>query len=331
MSHTVKIILGVFCVLLIVFPLRSNPYPVQVAINAITYSLLGLAFVFSMRAGLPRIDIVAWWGVGSFTTALLVNRGMNFWLAALVAGLVSMILGWIIFSVAMPRGMLIFFIYCMMCLLLAPNLLRFFLMLPFLRGAGGLVHAPTIGAYHFIVKRDLYYMGLFFLGLNLVTYHLLYNSKIGRAWDAISANLKLAYSVGVDVVKYRMANMLIGNFFISLAGSYIIAFNRATIPLMFDLQAGVLVMVYPFVGGMTHSLLGPILGAIIATFVPEYLRFAEEYQIIITSVFLMIIIMFVPKGILGLVDRWVKPWFLRRQWFARLSKWGLKKSPDIFL
>lgn len=324
-----KVTLGVALLLLIAFPLLVNPYLVQVGITTITYSLLGLAFAFSMRASLPRIDIVAWWSIGSFTTALLMNAGMNFWLAALSGGLISVILGGLIFSIAMPRGMLIFFIYCMMCLLIAPNLIRFLLMLPFLRGAGGLVPVPTIGAYEFIIKRDLYYMGLFFLGLNLAVYYLLYNSKIGRAWNAISSSLRLARSVGVDVVKYRMANMLIGNFFISLAGSYLIAFNRASTPLMFNLQAGVLVMVYPFVGGLTHSLTGPILGAAIATWVPEYFHFKEEYQLIVTTVIMMLIIIFLPKGILGWIDQRIKPWFHRRQWYVRLSKWGSKEAREI--
>jgi len=72
----------VLCLLLVVFPLLVNPYIVQIAITTITYSLLGLAFAFSVRAGLPRIDIAAWCSIGSFTTALLMNAGISFWLAA---------------------------------------------------------------------------------------------------------------------------------------------------------------------------------------------------------------------------------------------------------
>ena len=59
MSHTTKIALAVLVLLLIAFPLLANPYVVQVAITTITYSMLGLACAFSMRVGLPRIDIAA--------------------------------------------------------------------------------------------------------------------------------------------------------------------------------------------------------------------------------------------------------------------------------
>jgi len=100
MSRTTKVALAVLVLLLIAFPLLVNPYMVQVAITTINYSLLGLAFALSMRVGLPRIDVVAWWGVGGYTTALLMNTGMNFWLAALLAGLVTVILAGFFYSFA---------------------------------------------------------------------------------------------------------------------------------------------------------------------------------------------------------------------------------------
>ena len=325
MSHTTKIALAVLVLLLIAFPLLANPYVVQVAITTITYSMLGLACAFSMRVGLPRIDIAAWWGVGGYTTALLMNDGLSFWLAALVGGIIAVILGWLAFSLVLPRGILHFFIFCMFCLLIAPNLLPFLGLIPFLRGAGGIVPVPTIGAFEFIVKRDLYYLGLVFLALTLLAYYLLYNSKIGRAWNAINSSLGLARSLGINVVKYRLANILIGNFFIALAGSYFVAYYRAATPLMFSLQSGVLIMVYPFIGGLTHSLLGSILGALILTFIPDYFHYAKEYQVIITSVMVILILILLPQGILGWIDQKVKPWFYRRQWYVRLSGWGAKK------
>jgi branched-chain amino acid transport system permease protein len=325
MSHTTKVALAVLVSLLIAFPLLANPYVVQVAITTITYSMLGLACAFSIRVGLPRIDIAAWWGVGGYTTALLMNDGMSFWLAALIGGIIAVILGWLAFSLVLPRGMLHFFIFCMFCLLLAPNLLPFLRFVPFLQNSGGTTPVPTIGSFEFIFKRDLYYLGLVFLAFTLLAYYLLYNSKIGRAWNAISSSLGLARSLGIDVVKYRMANILIGNFFIALAGSYFVAWYRGGAPLMFSLQSGVLIMVYPFIGGLTHSLLGPILGALITTFIPEYFSFAKEYQIIVTSVMVILILIFLPQGILGWIDQKVKPWFYRRQWYVRLSEWGAKK------
>ena len=89
--------------------------------------------------------------------------------------------------------------------------------LKFFGSWGGISDIPpaSIGSFQFIHKPELYYMGLFFLAITLVVYYLLYNSKIGTAWNAIGSSLKLANSVGIDIVKYRFVNILIGNFFLA--------------------------------------------------------------------------------------------------------------------
>ena len=319
MSKLTKITLGIVVILLIIFPLFSNAYTVQVAITTITYSILGLAFAFSMRVGLPRMDIAAWWGVGGYTTAILMKDGMSFWLTALIGGLIAVIIGAIVFSIAIPRGMMAFFIFCMV---LSMAFYQIYGTVKFFGGWSGIVNVPvpTIGAFEFIAKRDIYYMGLFFLVLNGVVYYLLYNSKIGRAWNAIGSGLKLARSLGIDVVKYRMANVLIGNFFIAVAGSYFVGYYRAAFPSIFSFAAGLNVMVYLIVGGFSYSLAGPILGALIATFVPEYLRVKAEYQVIFTSAIVILILMFLPFGVIGWVDQKVRPWLSSQKWYSRATK-----------
>ncbi len=312
MSKANKITIFILIVLLIIFPLLVNPYTIQVAITTITYSMLGLAFALSLKVGLPRMDIAAWWGVGAYTTALLMKEGISFWLTALIGGVIAVILGLVIFYICIPRGMMVFFIFCM---ILAMALYQAFGSVPLFGGWGGItgVPAPTIGSFAFIVKRDLYYLGLFFLGLNSVVYYLLYNSRIGRAWNAIGSSLRLSRSLGIDVVKYRMANVLIGNFFMALAGSFFVAYYRAALPVIFNFQAGLFVLIYLIVGGIYYSLAGPILGAIVVNFIPEYLRFAKDYQSIVISSVVIIIIMFMPMGILGWLNLKVKPRFFRQK------------------
>jgi branched-chain amino acid transport system permease protein len=156
-------------------------------------------------------------------------------------------------------------------------------------------------------------MGLFFLAVTLVVYYLLYKSKIGRAWDAVGSSLKLASSVGVNVVRYRMANVLIGNFFIAVTGSYYVAYSLVAVPDTFSFHKSVFTMMYAVVGGLAHSLIGPIIGSIVVTFIPEYLRIAKEYEPIITSTAIILIIIFMPMGILGLINQRVKTWLVRRR------------------
>jgi branched-chain amino acid transport system permease protein len=191
---------------------------------------------------------------------------------------------------------------------------------PLFGGWGGLTNVPVanLGSFLFDTQKKVYYLGLFFLALTVTVYYLLYHSRIGRAWDAIMSSLALARSVGVDVVRYRLAGVLVGNFFVALTGSFFVHYYRAAIPAIFGFNTGVYVLVYLIIGGYTHSLIGPIFGAAIATFIPEYLRFAQSYQAIATAVIVILILMFLPMGILGWVDRHIMRWLNRRKWYARL-------------
>ena len=318
MSNTAKIALGVLILLLIAIPRWVNPYVLQILILTITYAMLGLAFSFTLRVGLPRFDIAAWWAVGAYTTALLMKKGgMSFWPTILIGGIIAVLLGWLIFKITIPRGMIVFLMFGMVT---AMAMQQLFGSISFFGGWGGtgLVPRVTIGSFKFVRKPELYYLGLFFLTLNIVVYYLLYNSKIGRAWNAIGSSMKLASSVGVDVVKYRMANVLIGNFFLAMAGSYYIAYSLTAVPSTFSFHNSIYVMMYAIVGGLFHSLAGPIIGAAIITFVPEYFRVVKEYEPIITSAVIILIIIFMPMGVLGLIDQRLKPWFFHTKWYIRL-------------
>jgi branched-chain amino acid transport system permease protein len=198
--------------------------------------------------------------------------------------------------------------------------MKFLFMLPFLRGGGGGQLTASIGTLELTSKTELYYLGLVFLALNMVVYYLLYNSKIGAAWNAINSSLKVARSVGIRDVRYRLVNMVIGNFFISLAGSYMIAYAHDAPMLIFSLRTGAMVMMYCFVGGLYHSFSGPLLGSFLLTFVPEYFRIAAEYEPIITSVLTILVIIFMPAGILGWFDQKVKPRLHRSRWYMQINR-----------
>ena len=317
MSRAQTIGLVVVVILLLLIPLMFNSFMTQIAISTITYGMLGLAFGLGMRVGLPRLDIISWYGIGAYTTGLLtINLHMNFWLATLIAGLVSVIIGGILHSLSVPRGMLAFFVFCMV---LSMAIYQMFGSVPIFGGWGGLTGVPpaTLGSLVFDTQTKVYYLGLFFLALTTVVYYLLYHSRIGRAWDAINSSLALARSVGVDVVRYRLAGVLIGNFFIAVAGSFFVSYYRAAIPAIFGFNTGVLVLVYLIIGGMGHSLIGPILGAVIATFIPEYLRFAQSYQAILTAAIVILILMFLPMGVLGWIDKHIMSRLNRMKWYSR--------------
>jgi branched-chain amino acid transport system permease protein len=311
---------GLLAIVLIILPWLINTYVLQVFILTITYSMLGLAFALSLKVGLPRFDIAAWWGVGAYTTAMLMLKtNMSFWLTLPIAGITAVILGLILFYIIIPKGMMVFLLAGMVLTLAAQQI---FASVPFFGGWGGtnLIPIPSLVIFSLTNKIVLYYLGIVFVLINIIVYYALFTSKIGRAWDAIGSSKKLASSIGVNVAKYRIANVLIGNFFLAIAGSYLVASTLVAIPTVFSFSNSVYIMMYVVVGGLAYSIAGPIIGAIIITFIPEYLRVAKEYEPIITSTAIILIIIFMPKGILGLILNKLKPLLIKSKWYIRFNK-----------
>jgi branched-chain amino acid transport system permease protein len=317
-----KVMIGfaaALAVVVIALPWVVNPYLLQILILTITYAMLGLAFSLTMKVGLPRFDIAAWWGVGAYCTAMLmIKTGMPYWLTLPIGGLAAVLLGWVVFIVIIPRGMMVFLLSGMVLTLAAQQI---FASVPFFGGWGGtpVIPLPTIGPISLMDKINVYYLGLFFLALNIVAYRALLGSRIGRAWSAIGSSLGLASSVGVDVVRYRLANVLIGNLFIALSGSYLVASTLVAIPTMFTFANSINVMMYVVVGGIAHTLTGPVVGALIVTFIPEYLRLAKEYEPVVTAAAIILIIIFLPTGLLGFLQFRLKP-CLSEKWQALRRK-----------
>ncbi|MBN1630586.1 MAG: hypothetical protein JW990_12535, partial [Thermoleophilia bacterium] len=109
-----KITLGILIVVLLALPWLIGQYALQIFIITMTYAMLGLSFAFTMRVGLPRFDIAAWWGIGAYTTATLVTKaGFSFWATIPVACIIAVVLGWLVFRVAVPRGMMVFLMFGM--------------------------------------------------------------------------------------------------------------------------------------------------------------------------------------------------------------------------
>lgn len=306
-----RIWVGLVLILALILPLFVGAYRLQIFIFTITYSMLALAFRQSWKVGLPRFDVAAWWGVGAYTTALLMIKvNMSFWLTIPIAAIVSVILGYIVFSISVRRGMMVFMMFGMV---FALALQQIFGTVDFFGGWGGTEPIPpiTIGSYTVNSKMAIYYFGLGFLIFNLVVYYLLYKSRIGRAWDAVGSGLRLANSLGVDVVRYRVANVLVGNAFLALAGSFSVMYQAMVVPSSYGFSRSIYVIIYVLLGGFAFPLAGPIVGAVVLTVLSEALRPAEEYEAIITGVLTILIIMFAPQGILGVLSSRVKPLFGR--------------------
>jgi branched-chain amino acid transport system permease protein len=122
---------------------------------------------------------------------------------------------------------------------------------------------------------------------------------MGRAWIAIRENLDLAESIGIGAFRYKLIAFLIGAGLAGLVGALYAHYTAFVSPRIVDTWINVLLAAMVIVGG-EGTLLGPVVGAVVLTALPEVLRFVEGYRMLLFGGILLAVIMFAPQGIVGL-------------------------------
>lgn len=133
----------------------------------------------------------------------------------------------------------------------------------------------------------------FFLARNLV------NSRIGRAMQTIREDEALAMSVGVDTVLFKVTVFGLSGAFAALAGGLYAGLNLYITPELFDIRLSIGVVVMIVLGG-AGTPMGPVVGAVLLTFLPELLHGFHEYAAMIYGLVLLLVLRFMPGGLVGL-------------------------------
>lgn len=290
-----------------------NDYYLHLLIYACMYGVLGLGFSMLWKNRLITCGHAGFFAIGAYTSTLLVTKaGFSFWLALPVAGLASALFGLIIFSAALRAGPLVFF---------GMSLVSSFIVMEvcgtveFFGGWEGLmgIPRPTLGSFVFLSKRSYYYLVMVLLLLNIFAFSALYRSRIGRAWTAIGSSVRLAEAQGIHVYRYRLAASIISSFSAGVIGSFYAHYQGMLVPNTFSFILSIYVQMFALLGGLSFFVAGPIVGACVMVFLPEWLRLTEQFQPILYSVLIILIVIFLPGGILSLPGRfpWLVSWFRR--------------------
>ena len=165
---------------------------------------------------------------------------------------------------------------------------------------------PFLGAITFtsISKLPFYYLILFLVLLTVLVLTAFYTSWAGRAWRAIGLSAHLAESLGVNLFNYRLIAFVIAGAVAGLMGSFYAHYYGALVPGSFGPFKTIYLHVYAILGGISFPILGPVIGSLIMTFVPEFLRITEGVEPILTGILIILLVMFLPNGLLGLSHYW---------------------------
>jgi branched-chain amino acid transport system permease protein len=285
----------------------TRDFYVHVAILILINVIGALSLNLLMRAGLLSFAHSAFMAIGAYTSVLLMMRAslpfpLAFAAAGLVPGLIALALGPVLLRLKGVYFVLVTFALGEIVRLVFVNWISLF------GGSNGIygippAAVPVPGGTLAVTSKFAAY--LFAAVVTVVAVALvarICSSEMGRALHTIAEDELLAESLGIATVRYKVVAFVVGAVLVGFGGSLYAHYIRYISPGDFTWRISLDFIVINVVGGM-HSIAGPVLAAAFIVALPEFLRHAVQYQWILYSVILILVLAFLPEGLADLPRR----------------------------
>ena len=291
----------------IVFPLvTGNDYHLTVMSTAYIFAIatvgLNLITGYTGQFNLAHSGFMA---VGAYTVGILtVDHGWTFWAAFALSGVVTAALGYFIgiLSLRLKGHYFSIFTLCVGYIM--------FLVIEkwdgLTHGTVGIMGIPApepIGGLAFDTPLSLYYLVLFWLVAGMWVMRRITRSLLGRTFEAIRNSDELAEALGINLMRNKTLAFMLSVFYAGMAGGLYAGFVRFIGPGVAGVEHTFDMTMYMLIGGL-GTLLGPLLGAITVPWLTQYLQFLQEYRFIVFGPILVLLVIFVPNGIVGSWQNW---------------------------
>ncbi len=296
-------ILGLIAVL-VVAPMQLKPYGIFLLSNWVIFCVVATGLNLTVGyAGQISLAQAGFMGIGAYTAAILMTRyGVDFWLTLPIAAGLSFLVGLVVGYPALRVQH-----HYLAFVTIGFNILIYLVFRNedwLTGGAFGIFDIPRPTIFGFATNDPLafYYLCLGFLGVMLVAAWWIVRSPWGRAFAALRENPVRAASLGVDIRAYTLLAFAVGSAFAGLAGAFYASLLEFIdpYPFAFEYSLAFLLMV---ISGGSATLAGPLIGAALVLLLPEWLRFAKDYYLMIYAIFVMALMAFCPTGVVGLWQR----------------------------
>jgi branched-chain amino acid transport system permease protein len=295
------------CFIPIVF---KSPYYMDLFIIVLVNAMLAISFLMALRPGLINMSLPAFWGMGGYiSTILVMNFHLSFWISlpvtVIISGIIAYGLGWILIGSGSSGFTFVMLtnVIGMLFAVLVGNI-------NYLGGYNGIssipapnpIHLPFLPVIQFTSKVEFFYLVLALFLLVLLISYAFYRSWSGRAWTAVGLSPRLAESIGINLFNYKMSALVVSSCICALVGVFYAHYEAFIIPDTFNMWQNIYIQIYAILGGIGYAVVGPLIGAVVMTWFPEAMRVASLIAPIITGVVLILLILFLPRGLLGLLE-----------------------------
>ncbi len=298
---------GWLCLLLFIalFPStlgRISPYYNTVLILVGIYIILAVSLDLLIGfAGQISVGHAAFFAIGAYTSGILTTRFAMSPPLALVAGLfTSGLVAW-----AIGQAVLRLKGYYLAMATLGLNAVVVKLITGFRSvtgGASGLLNIPPFHVFGFKLQEhgDYYYFVWVMVVLVVIACLALTRSPFGSTLIAIHSDEEAAGTLGIDCPRYKLHVFVISSIFAGLAGSLFAHFMGFIAPDDFDIFTSILILVMLFLGGV-GTVHGAALGALFLKLLPEVTYAFRDYELFLHGLILILVLIFMPKGLLGIL------------------------------
>ena len=292
-------------VLVAVLPLGMNTYWTEVAVNVGLYALLALSLnVILGQAGIFHMGHAAFYAVGAYVTAILnTHYQIPILLLIPVAGAAAALFALI---VARPiihlRGD-----YLLIVTIGIVEIVRIALIndvFGLTGGANGIfgIARPELFGIKIRKAIQFYYLIWSMVGLTVLLFHWLSESRFGRALNCIKEDDTAAEGCGMDVAHLKLMAFVIGAFWAGMAGNLFAAKMTIISPSSFTFWESVVAFAVVILSG--GSQIGVLLGTFLIVALPEMFRDFASARMLVFGLAMMIMMVVRPQGLLPPSPRW---------------------------
>ncbi len=282
-------------------------YLIHIAILFAIYSILGLSLNLIVGyTGLFSMTHAVFYGIGAYTTALLLTvKGMDFF-ASVAAGVMIAVVISLISGIVLSRFSDDY--YAIVSLGFGVIVYAVFLNWQDLtRGPFGIpgIGRPSVMNFVFSSGGSFLILSMTALGLVFLASRFIVRSSFGRVLKAIREDEKAIRVFGYNTTYYKLAIFVMVAMMAAVAGSLYASYLTFIGPSIFMLRESIFILAIIILGGL-GSLGGSIIGALFMILLPEVLRFvglpssiAAQMRQVIYGVILIVLMLYRPHGLIG--------------------------------
>jgi branched-chain amino acid transport system ATP-binding protein len=244
---------------------------------------------------------VGFYAIGAYAVAILTLKGVSFWialpLAGLIAGAIGLLLSLPALRVSGPYLAMVTIAFAFIVQHLSIE------WRDLTGGSNGLMSLPppSIGATVF-TEREIALLAIVVAGASMLLFYRLAGSAWGKAMIAVRDAEVAARSIGLNPVSVKAAAFMLSAMSAGIAGGIFASLLAFVAPDSFPFSQSILFLLACVVGG-AGWVLGPAVGAAVTVVLPELLSNLAEYRLLFFGILLLVVLWLAPEGILGTIAR----------------------------